>query len=183
VVVGDVTGHDRHAAAAMSQIRNLLRGIAYAVPKHPARVLSALNDAMAGLHVDVYATAVMAQIEFPSHELRWSNAGHMPPVLLDAAGDAHLLEAPAEIMLGTRARRRRSNHEIRLVPGATIVFYTDGLVERRDKPLDAGLDELLATLRGRHGLSAEELCDHLLTHFGARTEDDVVLVAVRAGAP
>jgi serine phosphatase RsbU (regulator of sigma subunit) len=181
VVVGDVTGHDRHAAAAMSQIRNLLRGIAYALPKRPARVLSALNDAMSGLAVDVFATAVLAQIELPSHELRWSNAGHVPPVLLDAAGDVHLLEAAPEVMLGTRLRGRRSDHVIRLQPGATVVFYTDGLVERRGSSLDAGLKELMETLRGCRHLSAEELCDHLLARFGAQTEDDVVLAVVRAG--
>lgn len=179
VVVGDVTGHDRHAAAAMSQIRNLLRGIAYALPKHPARVLAALNDAMAGLAVDVFATAVLAQIELPSHEMRWSNAGHVPPVLLDADGGVHVLEAPPEIMLGTRLRRRRSNHQVRLAPGTAVVFYTDGLVERRGSSLDAGLKELTELLRGRQGLTAEELCDHLLGHFGADTEDDVVLAVVR----
>ncbi len=179
VVVGDVTGHDRHAAAAMSQIRNLLRGIAYALPKHPARVLAALNDAMSGLAVDVLATAVLAQIEFPSHELSWSNAGHVPPVLLDPGGGVHLLEAPPEVMLGTRLRRRRSNHHVRLAPGAAVVFYTDGLVERRGSSLDAGLKELTETLRDRQTLSAEELCDLLLTHFARDTEDDVVLAVVR----
>ena len=70
VVVGDVTGHDRHAAAGMSQIRNLLRGISYALLKPPARVLSALNEAMNGLSVDVLATVVLAQIDESSYELR-----------------------------------------------------------------------------------------------------------------
>ncbi len=180
VVVGDVTGHDRHAAAKMSQIRNLLRGIAYALPKHPARVLAALNDAIAGLAVDVFATAVLAQIDFPSYELRWSNAGHVPPVLLAPDGDVHLLEAAPEIMLGTRVQRRRSNHQVRLAPGTAVVFYTDGLVERRGSSLDAGLKEMMEALRGRADLSADELCDHLLAHFGADTEDDVVLAVVRA---
>ncbi len=179
VVVGDVTGHDRHAAAAMSQVRNVLRGIAYALPKQPARVLAALDDAMAGLAVDVLATAVLAQIEFPSHELSWSNAGHVPPVLLDPDGGVHLLEAAPEVMLGTRLRRRRSSHRAYLAPGTAVVFYTDGLVERRGSSLDAGLKELTGALRGRQGMSADELCDHLLARFGHDSEDDVVLAVVR----
>ena len=179
VVVGDVTGHDRYAAAGMSQIRNLLRGIAYALPKHPARVLSALNDAMAGLAVDVFATAVLAQVEFPAHELRWSNAGHVPPVLLTPDGAVHLLEAPPEVMLGTRLRRRRSNHTVHLPPGSAVIFYTDGLVERRGSSLDAGLKDLTEALRGRQAMTADELCDHLLATFAGDTEDDVVLTVVR----
>jgi serine phosphatase RsbU (regulator of sigma subunit) len=126
VVVGDVTGHDRHAAAGMSQIRNLLCGISYALLKPPARVLSALNEAMNGLSVDVFATVVLAQIDEASYELRWSNAGHPPPVLLSADGTVHLLEAPAEVMLGTRSTARRSNHQLTLEPGAAVVLYTDG---------------------------------------------------------
>ncbi|MGX6605243.1 PP2C family protein-serine/threonine phosphatase [Micromonosporaceae bacterium Da 78-11] len=102
VVVGDVSGHDRHAAAAMSQLRNLLRGISHALRKPPARVLAALNEAMATLKVDVFATAVLAQIE-PDLTLVWSNAGHPPPVLLGPDGAVRLLDPPADHLLGTFA--------------------------------------------------------------------------------
>jgi serine phosphatase RsbU (regulator of sigma subunit) len=180
LVVGDVTGHDRYAAAGMSQIRNLLRGISYALLRPPARVLSALNEAMNGLAVDVFATVVLAQIDPDSYELRWSNAGHPPPMLLTADGDVHLLETRPEVMLGTRSKVRRSNHIVVLEPGSSVVLYTDGLIERRGSSLDANVKELGEALRNRQHLDAEQLCDHLLTHLAAETEDDVVLAVVRA---
>jgi serine phosphatase RsbU (regulator of sigma subunit) len=179
VVVGDVSGHDRYAAAAMSQIRNLLRGISHAVRKPPAKVLAALNDAMITLNVDVFATAVLAQIE-SDNQLVWSNAGHPPPVLLAPDGTAHLLDPRAEPLLGVRHRRRGADHTAAFTPGTTIVLYTDGLIERRDGDLDDGLRDLLAALAGRQDLTAEQLCDHLLATFTGATEDDVVLCVVRA---
>jgi hypothetical protein len=183
VVVGDVTGHDRHAAAAMSQIRNLLRGISYTLRKPPARVLAALNEAMTGLAVDAFATVVVAQIDPETDELRWTNAGHPPPVLLAPDGAVHVLAARPEVMLGTRATPRRANHATVLAPGTAVVFYTDGLIERRGADFDTGLAELTEAVRGCRGLDAEEICDRLLETFAVGTEDDVVLAVVRVGKP
>jgi serine phosphatase RsbU (regulator of sigma subunit) len=183
VVVGDVTGHDRRAAAAMSEIRSLLRGVSYALGEPPAAVLSALQGAMQTYGLDVLATVVLAQIEPDEggyRTLRWSNAGHPPPVLVSPDGSVVLLEAPAETLLGTRGRVTRTDHTVRLCPGTSVVFYTDGLVERRGATLDDGLAELARAVQGCGGMSAEELCDHLLAHFSADTEDDVVLAVVRA---
>jgi serine phosphatase RsbU (regulator of sigma subunit) len=180
VVVGDVTGHDRHAAAGMSQIRNLLRGISYALREPPALVLSALNEAMTGFGVNVFATVILAQIDEHTNELRWANAGHPPPMLLGPDGAVRLLEARAEPMLGTRFGGRRTDQEVTLTPGSAIVLYTDGLIERRHSSLDDGLRDLAGALRGQAHLSAEELCDHLLARFGTGGEDDIVLAVVRA---
>ncbi len=180
VVVGDVTGHDRYAAAAMSQVRNLLRGIAYASARPPAGVLTALNDAMTGLRTDALATVILAQIDVGTHELRWANAGHPPPVLLAPDGSVHLLEATPETMLGIRHRTRRANHHAVLASGAALILYTDGLIERRGGSLDTGIKELTEALRGRRGRTAEQLCDELLARFAGDAEDDVVLAVVRA---
>lgn len=180
VVVGDVTGHDRHAAAAMSQVRNLLRGIAHASARPPAGVLSALNDAMTGLRTDALATVILAQIDPVTREVSWSNAGHPPPVLLAPDGGVHLLEAKPATMLGIRHPTRRANHHFTLAPGAALVLYTDGLIERRAGSFDTGLKELTEVLYGRHDRTADQLCDDLLDRFAAGAEDDVVLAVVRA---
>jgi hypothetical protein len=179
VVVGDVTGHDRHAAAAMSQVRNLLRGIAHASARPPAGVLTALNDAMTGLRTDALATVILAQLDLGTYEVSWANAGHPPPVLLAPDGSVHVLEAAPETMLGIRHRTRRANHHTALAPGAALVLYTDGLIERRAGSLDTGLKELTEALRGRHDRTADELCDELLDRFAGDAEDDVVLAVVR----
>ncbi|MFI5911947.1 PP2C family protein-serine/threonine phosphatase [Dactylosporangium sp. NPDC051541] len=179
VAVGDVTGHDREAAAAMSQIRNLLRGIAYALPAPPDQVLSALDDAMAGLAVDTLATVVLAYVNLATHRMVWSNAGHMPPLLLTPRGEVRLLQARSEMLLGSRLPVQRSSHHADLDPGAMVVFYTDGLIERRDQGLDIGLERLRDTLKGRQHLTADQLCDHLSEEFGDNTEDDIVLTVIR----
>lgn len=185
LVVGDVTGHDRRAVAAMAQARNLMRGVSYASQGSPATVLSTLDDAMYGLGVDLYATAILAQVEQeangsarPSRTLRWSNAGHPPPVLIRADGRTELLERPSDALLGL-GRRERDDHAVLLEGGDTVVFYTDGLVERRGIPLQQRLEWLTSVLHGRQELSAEELCDHMLAQLGNRTEDDVALLVLR----
>lgn len=179
VVVGDVSGHDRHAAAAMSQIRNLLRGISYALLKPPARTLVALNDAMNGFAVDVFATAVLARLDPVTGELVWSNAGHPPPMLLTPDGRVHSLDTAPEVLLGTRARSGRADHTMTLPPGSVLVLYTDGLVERRGRTLDDGLRDLTTALAGLAGRSAEDICDDLLTAFSGGAEDDIVLAVVQ----
>ncbi|MDP9792831.1 hypothetical protein J2S43_001343 [Catenuloplanes nepalensis] len=181
VVIGDVTGHDRGAAAAMAQIRNMLRGIAYTVERPPSVLLAALNDAMLGLGVDRFATVVLGQFrdEPGRRTFRWSNAGHPPPVLLHPDGTAELLRRPSEILLGVLGTPVRSDHEITLEPGAAVVLYTDGLIERRGVSFDESLRDLVDTLAGRATLDAEQLCDLLLDRYAALAEDDIALTVIR----
>lgn len=189
LVVGDVSGHDRDAAAAMAQVRNVLRCIAHTRVAPPAAVLAALDQAMADLAVGVLTTAIIAKVEQTGDDaargprtLRWSNAGHPPPVLIDPDGGARLLTRPVDRLLGVHPGTVRCDHTETLVPGATVVFYTDGLVERRGVPLDEGFEWLrsAAEALAERGLPLEELCDGLLEELGAELEDDVALLAVRA---
>ena len=187
LVVGDVTGHDVRAVAAMAQSRNLLRGVSYAMAgSSPAQVLCCLDQAMDGLAIGVYATAILARVEQDEADaarglrtLRWSNAGHPPPVLLGPDGRARLLEAPPDALLGM-GDGERTDHVVTLEPDTSVVFYTDGLIERRTTPLQERLEWLTGALEGRAGLDAEELCDHLLAQLDEPIEDDVALLVLRA---
>jgi PAS domain S-box-containing protein len=182
LVVGDVSGHDRYAAASMAQLRNVLRGIAYAVAQPPAVVLAWLDRAMHDLQEGVLATAVLAQVEAAGldghRRLGWSNAGHPPPLLISPDGDVRLLSSEPELMLGVEPDARRRDQEIVLRPGSTVLLYTDGLVERRSHPLDAGISALLDHVRGVASLPLEELCDAVLA-MPHLVEDDIVLLAIR----
>ncbi|HWS34632.1 MAG TPA: SpoIIE family protein phosphatase [Actinoplanes sp.] len=189
VVVGDITGHDRYSAAAMAQVRNLARGVTYTSQEPPSRLLNALNAAMLGLAVDALATMILAQldqspadIEDGRYRLRWSNAGHPPPLLLHGDGTVEVLHTRPETLLGTRSAVTRTDHVVTLERGSTVVFYTDGLVERRHTTLDEGISELTTLLTGRHDRNAEQICDLLLEHFGYTTEDDIVLAVVHVRA-
>jgi len=187
LVIGDVTGHDRHAAAAMAQVRNVLRGVAHCRQGSPATVLTSLDQAMRDLAVDTLATAVLATIEQPPEAagggvrlLRWSNAGHPPPLLVSPEGTVTLLEEEPDLLLGLDPSAPRTDHVHELRPGATVVLYTDGLVERRGATLDQGIDGLVESVGGWGPLPVEELCDRLLAERSGAVEDDVALLVLRA---
>ncbi|MDI1461185.1 PP2C family protein-serine/threonine phosphatase [Catellatospora sp. KI3] len=184
VAIGDVSGHDRRAAADMAQIRNLLRGIAFTVQSPPSAILSALDRAMATLGPSTLATVLLAQLTLPprpagGHLLRWSNAGHPPPVLLLPTGQARLLTPPPEPLLGFLSTTTRADHTVELPPGSSLVLFTDGLIERREAERSAAPECLLDVVAQRQQLSADELCDEILKHFGDDLEDDVALTIVR----
>ncbi|WP_165839251.1 SpoIIE family protein phosphatase [Klenkia marina] len=186
LVIGDVTGHDGEAAATMAQLRNLLRGIAWASGGTPAEVLAVLDRAVTGLDVRSLATVLVARVEQPPdgtgrRVLRWSNAGHPPPLLVDPAGRVSLLDQ-RDLLLGVDPTHPRHDHVVDLAPGATLLLYTDGLVERRGEDLDMGIARLVATV-GRlvqGGVPLDELCDRVLGTLPARPDDDVALLALRA---
>ena len=187
-MIGDVTGHDRTAAAAMAQLRNLLRGIAHALDGTPAGVLSALDRAGHDLQVTTLATAVLARVEDPPGSspagerwLRWSNAGHPPPLLLPADGRPLLLERPRNLLLGVDPGAQRTEHVLPLHPGDTLVLYTDGLVERRDSDLDEGLGRLVAAATELAGEPVDTLADALLSRLAPEADDDVALLVLRVG--
>jgi len=189
LVVGDVSGHDRDAAASMAQLRNVLRGIAYALSQPPAAVLSWLDRAMRDLQEGVLATAVLAQVEptpagLPGapRRLAWSNAGHPPPLLVRPDGEVDVLVSAPELMLGVQPDASRRDHEVRVPPGSTVLLYTDGLVEQRGHPLDVGISALGDHVRRVAALPLEEFCDAVLA-MPHLVEDDIVLLAVRVHPP
>jgi PAS domain S-box-containing protein len=188
LVIGDVVGHDSGAAAAMGQLRGLLRGIGHHTGGTPAEVLTGLDRAAAGLDLDTIATALVARLEQDDPELargetrvRWSSAGHPPPVLIGAAGEVTLLDCQdPDLLLGVEPGRVRTDHVATIGRGGTMVLYTDGLVERRDRDLDDGIAELCRVLGGLSDLPLQQLCDRLLERmYLPDTEDDVALLAVR----
>jgi serine phosphatase RsbU (regulator of sigma subunit) len=166
----------------MAQVRNLLRGVAWTVEGSPARVLEGVDRAMEGLAVDVFATVFVAQLREPAEDgtrtLRWSNAGHLPPVLVTAEGTARLRSSPPDVLLGLGAPAR-VDHTHAMEPGAAVVVYTDGLIERRGVSLVESLGWLVDTLDGQPGRTAEELCEHVVERLDDVVEDDVAMLVLR----
>ncbi|MDP3968748.1 MAG: SpoIIE family protein phosphatase [Nocardioides sp.] len=189
LVIGDVVGHDTAAAAAMGQVRNLLRGIAVFSGLGPADVLRGVDRALETLQVDTTATAVVARLEQTPAEvargitrLRFSNAGHPPPVLLAPDGSVRLLDNDEpDLLLGLNPHVERTEQVVVLERGSTVLLFTDGLVERRGEDLDTGLERLGRELQrlGASGPDLGQLTDRLLARLvPSRREDDVALVAV-----
>jgi serine phosphatase RsbU (regulator of sigma subunit) len=140
------------------------------------------------MHTDTLATAVVARFGPPAPEtgdgrrpLRWANAGHPPPMLLTPDGRVRVLgDRVGDLMLGVDASATRTEREVDVAPGATVLLYTDGLVEGRDSTLDEGTARLLDQLLELGERPLGELCDALLERLLRGTpQDDVALVAVR----
>ncbi|MFG2788161.1 PP2C family protein-serine/threonine phosphatase [Streptomyces sp. NPDC048419] len=112
--------------------------------------------------------------------LGWSNAGHPPPLLVGADGTTQYL-APARhgIPVGIDPSVPRFTHTHRLPPGATLLLFTDGLVERRGRDIDTGLDDLAGQATRLATGPLEELCDALIAQNGPVFDDDVAVLALR----
>jgi serine phosphatase RsbU (regulator of sigma subunit) len=182
LVIGDVAGHDAPAAATMAQVRGMLRAIAQSTAGSPATVLSTLDQVLADLGLPTLVTVTVATVA-PRADgtatLCWSNAGHPPPVLACADGRTQLLDRTPERLLGVAPGVHRTDHELVLRPGDTLLCYTDGLVERRTAPLDDGFAWLLGAVQALGREPLDQLCDELLAELGGRVDDDVALLAVR----
>ena len=188
LVIGDVVGHDIGAAAAMGQLRSLLRGVCVTSDAGPGRVLDGLDTAIAQLGLGTYATVGVARLEQTADEhdrgvtrLRWASAGHLPPIVVDPGGE--LVEVPeptGRLMLGVDPTTRRGERVLELQRGTTVLLYTDGLVERPGSDLDAGVAALRSAVTDLVDLPLQELADRVLERLvDGRPDDDVALVAVR----
>jgi len=188
LVIGDVMGHDIEAAAAMGQVKTLVRGIAYDRLEEPAELLRRVDHALVGLAVPAMATALVCRVEQEaadrltgSRRLRWSTAGHPDPMLLLSDGTVIDLDAPVGPPLGIGWLGRRQDGLALLPSDSTLLLFTDGLFERRGLPLDDGREQVREILGRSADLPLETLCDRLLAEMlGEGVEDDVAVLAVRA---
>jgi PAS domain S-box-containing protein len=178
VVVGDVVGHDVEAAAAMGQLRSVVRAYAFDAPS-PTSVLQRVDQLVAGMRVPRAASLVLATLTRAgdSWDLEYSRAGHLPPVLVRASG-AEELSGGLGSMVGFGARARTAGRE-RLHPGDVLVFYTDGLIERRDRALRDGIDALVAACGTVAAADAAGIGEDVLARLGDAPEDDMAVVVVR----
>ncbi len=185
VTVGDITGHDMHAATIMGQIRSMLRQATLDHPPYsPAAALAALDAACSILPLETSGTLVHARLDpvdgSPDWTLTWSNAGHPPPLL--RAPDGHVTQLLEHDVLLHRSLGAfdRTEHRRPLQPGSTLLLYTDGLVERRGHDMDAAVAQLIALLARHGGGSLDELLRRISNRLAhPAPEDDVVLLAVR----
>jgi PAS domain S-box-containing protein len=190
LVIGDVIGHDTEAAAAMGQARTVLRSLGAVGRDGPAEILRRTDEVLERLRTGILATALVGRLEQDDGlreqgltRLRWSSAGHPPAVVVLRDGSVHLLAGEkADLLLGVVPDTARQEREAVLGYGATVLLYTDGLIEARDQPIEEGLQRLQATLTelAADDLPLDDLVDQLLARMlPPKPEDDVALVAVR----
>jgi serine phosphatase RsbU (regulator of sigma subunit) len=179
VVVGDVAGHGVQAASLMGRVRNALR--AYAVEDtDPASILLRVHKLLRAHDSSEMVTAFVARHDPKRHTMSWSRAGHPPPLLVDADGSARFLDDINGAPLGTMARQY-TTAETSLPPGSLLVCYTDGLVERRDRIIDEGLDWLRQRVLEYVDDDIDTLCNKLVDDpfVPHPSPDDVCVLALR----
>jgi sigma-B regulation protein RsbU (phosphoserine phosphatase) len=179
-VVGDVVGRGIQAAATMGQLRSAVRALA-TQQSAPGEVLGALDGYARRHDLGLMATVVYAELDLETDQLCFGCAGHLPPLLMraDAAPELQWEGRSLPLAVGGELGRRPQGPAT-LAPGSTLVLFTDGLIERRGRSLDAGL-EALARLAGEHReLGATELASVLVDGLrDADDLDDVCVLVVR----
>jgi sigma-B regulation protein RsbU (phosphoserine phosphatase) len=177
VVIGDVSGHGLASAVVMGRVRSALRAYAL-ITDDPAEALTLLDRKVHHFEAGSMTTAIYAMIAPDRRTVLLSTAGHLLPVMAEPDRPAVLVDLPVDPPLGVgRLRGRRHTTTVRLVPGAVLVFYTDGLVERRDQVIDTGLAALTGVVRAA---PAETVCTTVMTGVGPeKPTDDVALLVVR----
>ncbi len=175
LAVGDVAGHGISAVTGMVALRNYLRGLAI-TGVGPAVLLTRLNSA--AFHLDgTMATVICAIYDPATRMLRWARAGHLPPVVV-RGGKARLPTLPAGILVGAGPDAAYREATLRLQLGDTVVLFTDGLIERRDRTLDAALTDLIR-FASRPAGDISEFASHLIDEATSDTGDDSCLLVVR----
>ncbi|MGW4056712.1 SpoIIE family protein phosphatase [Amycolatopsis sp. NPDC004747] len=174
--VGDVAGHGIDAATGMVSLRNALRGLA-ATGAGPAQLLTWLNLVAYHLTDHVTATAVTAVYDPAHRKLRWARAGHLPPIVRHRDGTATTLPLIRGSLLGAVRDVTYEEDELQLAEGDILLIYTDGLIERRDRPVQDSVSRLVTLVDGHDG-GLEHQLDRLLTYSTADTDDDTCVVGI-----
>ncbi len=176
-VIGDVAGTGLNAAVIMGRIRSALR--AYALETaDPADVLSRLDRKMRHFEPDALVTVLCAVFSPPRGQLRISSAGHLPPVIACPGQPAALVGVAPDVLIGVPVSNPRHVTTVGFPPGAVLCLYTDGLVERRDEPIDEGIARLGAAVIAQ---DPETACASVMAAMAdiSPYSDDVALLILR----
>ncbi|MBM7058619.1 SpoIIE family protein phosphatase [Streptomyces durocortorensis] len=183
-VIGDVQGHDTHAAAVMGQLRIVLR--AYAAEGHsPATVMARASVFLHELDTDRFATCTYAEVDLTTGVVQVVRAGHVDPLVRDVDGSCRRMPAEGGLPLGLSAEFGRLEYPVSTVeldPGQTMILFTDGLVELPGSDLEEGMQRLTSLVtNGPQDLQklADQLCDAV---DGRGGQDDVAVLLLRRRA-
>ena len=180
LVVGDVAGHGLAAAADMALLRGMMTALLHSGVA-VADVFSEVSDVLRQRAGVLLATAALIVVDIDAESLTYATAGHPPPVVQLPNGEVRRLDDANGPMIGLTSTLSIAK-AMPFPAGSRLVMFTDGLVERRDRPFDIGVDqvvELLSNLPSELTMSdiTDAVLDTLLA--GTAPTDDIAVVAVR----
>jgi serine phosphatase RsbU (regulator of sigma subunit) len=176
--VGDAVGHGLEAASTMAALRHGARGLAL-VDRRPGELLGHLGRLLESTAVGRMATALYGRLDPVTGRGPWASAGHFSPLLVGAAGGSAFADLPRNPLLGAGWAEPYAEGDVVLGPGATLILFTDGVVERRRTPLDEGLARLAELTADGHEMKVDELADSIVAELCELPEDDCCLLVVR----
>jgi len=184
LIVGDCVGHGLGAATVMGQVRSACRALLFGDPS-PGAALAGMDRFAARLPGARCTTVVCAVLNPDTGELVYSSAGHLPPILVHADSTTQILEAGHTIALGVRPNWSRPEARATIPARATLLLYTDGLVERRRKALDLGISRVAAVVQDGRTSTLDDLADQIMSSLAPSGgyQDDVVVLLYRHPAP
>ncbi|MBN9796825.1 GAF domain-containing SpoIIE family protein phosphatase [Pseudonocardia sp. UM4_GMWB1] len=188
ISVGDIVGHDLPAVTLMGQTRSMLRQAAWDHSgRPPSTVLSAFETANHELRLGAAGTAVLAYTHRTADGrwlLRWTNAGHPPPILIHPDGSTELLtDHDALFGFDFTIGQERADHERVVEPGSTLLLHTDGLVDGPGLDVDTATDALLATIEQVSPGTPDDIVDAVMATLSDPAHDDAVALAIHFDAP
>ncbi len=177
LLIGDVSGHGLRAATTMASLRHA--ALAYATQDSaPATVLAKLSDFVNSFKHDYFATVLCALIDVQAHTVTVASAGHMAPLVIDG-DDGRYVEFEVDVPIGVEHESNYHETVVTVPSNATLVAFTDGLIERRGEVLDVGLERLRDAATGTD-LSLEELLSGLARDLAsAEHHDDTAIVGIQ----
>jgi serine phosphatase RsbU (regulator of sigma subunit)/anti-sigma regulatory factor (Ser/Thr protein kinase)/uncharacterized protein YigA (DUF484 family) len=180
--VGDIAGHGLQAAAAMGQVRSAWRALALSMTE-PNAILTSLDRFAGGVDGAFFSTILTLLLDPSGGDLRYASAGHPPALVIEPDGSTRFLEGGRSVPLGLPFDLPRPQAHERLGSGSILVVYTDGLVERREEPLDRGLERLAEMASRVRAGSLTEISDELLELVADDRHDDVALLTIGPRRP
>ncbi|WP_442808391.1 SpoIIE family protein phosphatase [Streptomyces sp. NBC_01218] len=184
IVVGDCVGRGLEAASVMGQLRSACRALLLQ-DVGPAQALMALDQFAAGVPGAVCTTVFCGVLDTETGQLTYSSAGHPPGILVQPDGSIQLLEGGRSLPLAVRPGNPRPEESCTISARSTLLLYTDGLVERRRRPLSAGIDQAGEALQDGRDTAIDDLATDVMSRLAPAGgyDDDVALLLYRHPAP
>lgn len=178
LALGDIVGHGLQAAGAAGQLRSACRALAD-VSSDPTDLVARLDEFCVHANGTQFATLLYGELDEESGRLAFCRAGHVPPVILDADGNATTIEEDGSWVIGLDMPAARRLAHLQIDPGSRLLLFTDGLIERRGENLDVGYERLLATIQRHRSLPVGAFADALIDDLAGEVNiDDRCLLVI-----